>query len=486
LSAPKNRKEDESEVSIRSSQIRAYHAVRSRGLPSVLRYAVAVALVMVALTLSLILQIPFGNPSWFFFPAAVLAATWIAGTGPGWIAVVLSTLAAQYFFIPPFRSWILQPRDVPFFLSFAACEIAANRLIAWRNRTEESLQQARDELEIRVADRTAELKDANDSLHRQMVEQRRTEDALQAARAELARIARITMVGELAASIAHEVNQPLAAVVANADACIAWLALERPNLNEAKAAADRAIQGATRASETIARIRSLINKGVPQRVPVALNQVIGDTVGLLKGQATRNHASVVTVLDPKLPAVPGDKVQLQQVILNLIINGIEAMTTTEQGGRQLTIRSEVLDGGQVRISIGDSGIGLAEELLTQVFEPFFTTRAEGVGMGLAISRSIVEAHGGRLWAESVINEGSVRLLRMSRAHTLHMRRLEVDSPFMLRIVRTQQMFVLYGARGFALLYPARWHILCAAETAERSKRRCCTGREEIGYSGRYC
>ena len=111
-------------MSIRSSQIRAYHAVRSRGLPSVLHYAVAVALVMVALTLSLTLQVPFGNPSWFFFPAAVLTATWIAGTGPGWIAVVRSTLAAQYFFIPPFWSWILQPRDVPFFLSFVACEIA--------------------------------------------------------------------------------------------------------------------------------------------------------------------------------------------------------------------------------------------------------------------------------------------------------------------------------------------------------------------------
>jgi K+-sensing histidine kinase KdpD len=148
-----------------------------------LRYAVAVALVMVALTLSLILQIPFGNPSWFFFPAAVLAATWIAGTGPGWLAVVLSTLVGQYFFIPPYRSWALAARDIPFFLCFVACEILATRLIAWRNRTEESLRQARDELEIRVGERTAELKNANETLHEQMVEQRRIEDALQAARA---------------------------------------------------------------------------------------------------------------------------------------------------------------------------------------------------------------------------------------------------------------------------------------------------------------
>lgn len=371
-----------------------------------MRYALAVALVLAALLLSLLLQEPFGNPSWFFFPAAVLACTWIGGTGPGWLSVLLSTLAAQYFFIPPFRSFMLRPGDFPFFVSFAACEVVANRLVAWRIRTEESLREARDELELRVAERTAELKSANDALHQQMLEQRRTEEALQGARTELARIVRITMIGELAASIAHEVNQPLAAVVANADACIAWLRREPPDIGEANAAAERTIQGATRASEVIARIRSLINKGAPQRVPVSLNQIIEDTVALIKSQAARSSVIIMTHLDPGLPQAIGDRIQLQQVVMNLVINGIEAMTGVESGERQLTIRTEAPDPRQIRVAVADRGVGVDSDTIAHLFEPFFTTRPQGVGMGLSISRSIIEAHCGRLWVESVPQEGS--------------------------------------------------------------------------------
>lgn len=376
-----------------------------RRMPLALRYVIAVALVATALALSLIFEVPFGNPFWFFFPAAVLASTWIAGAGPGWIAVVLSTVAAQYYFIPPYRSWILRAREIPFFLSFASCQIVASRLMAWRIRTEDALREARDQLEIRVAERTAELENANEALRSQMVEQRRTEEALQGARSELARIARITIVGELAASIAHEVNQPLAAVVANADACIAWLALETPNLAEARTAANRAVQGAERASEVIARIRALINKGAPQRAAVALNGVIEDTVALIKAQAARNNVSIATALDAALPAVIGDKIQLQQVILNLIVNGIEAMTSVDDRERRLSI-SSTRDGAHVRISVADTGVGVDQEMMSRLFEPFFTTRSHGSGMGLPISRSIVEAHCGRLWVESAVQSGS--------------------------------------------------------------------------------
>jgi C4-dicarboxylate-specific signal transduction histidine kinase len=371
------------------------------------RYAFAIGLVSVALFLSLVLQVPFGNPFWLFFPVAVIASTWFGGRGPGWVAVGLSTVAVLYYFIPPIRSFLVKPRDVPFFLAFVACEVIANRLISWRRETEASLRRSRDELEIRVEERTGELKSANHALLRQMAEQRRTEEALQIARTELARVVRITTIGELAASIAHEVNQPLAAVVANADACVAWLARENPDLTEARAAAERTTQGATRASEVIGRIRSLINKTSPERAQVQMNEIIREVVALADGQASRNNVSVVTELTTDLPSVLGDRIQLQQVILNLMLNGIEAMADISDRMRRLRIRSQIQEAGQVLVSIEDSGLGVKAEIMTRLFEPFFTTRSQGIGMGLPISRSIVEAHGGRLWAESTVNQGSV-------------------------------------------------------------------------------
>jgi C4-dicarboxylate-specific signal transduction histidine kinase len=258
-----------------------------------------------------------------------------------------------------------------------------------------------------VSERTVELKNANEALLNQMAEQKRTEEALQRTRTELARVVRITTIGELTASIAHEVNQPLAAVVANADACVAWLALESPNLVEARAAASRTIQGATRASEVIVRIRSLISKAAPERAHVQLNDVVEETVTLAERQASRNNISIALELSPDLPHVLGDKIQLQQVILNLMMNGIESMTGVSGRPRRLQIRSRVLENDEVCFSIEDSGIGVSEEVMPRLFEPFFTTRSQGIGMGLAISRSIIEAHGGRLWAESIVNHGSV-------------------------------------------------------------------------------
>src|SRR6202522_4291451 len=293
-----------------------------------LRYALAIALVAAALLLSLSMQPSFGNPFWLLFPVAVIASTWFGGRGPGWLAVGLSTWAVLYYSIPPIRSFAMKPRDVPFFLLFIACELIAGQLISWRWQVEDSLRRSRDELEKRVEERTAELKSANDALLNQMAEQRRTEEALQVARTELARVVRITTIGELAASIAHEVNQPLAAVVANADACVAWLTRDDPNLVEARAAAERTTQGATRASEVISRIRSLINKTAPERIRIQINEIIEEVVALADRQASRNEVSVVTELTPDLPLVVGDRIQLQQVILNLMLNGIEDRKST--------------------------------------------------------------------------------------------------------------------------------------------------------------
>jgi C4-dicarboxylate-specific signal transduction histidine kinase len=371
------------------------------------RYMAPIVFVPAALFLSFALRASFGNPAWFFFPAAVVSATWIGGRVPGWIAVIFSTLVVQYFFVPPVGSLGVNRHDLPYFALFVVCEIFASWLISWRREAEDAVRRARDELEVRVAERTAELKHANDALLSQIEERRHTEEALQTTRTALARVVRITTIGELTASIAHEVNQPLAAVVANADACVAWLGLKNPNLLEARAAAERAIQGATRASDVITRIRSLINKAPPDRAPVALNAVIQETCALVAGQAAKNNVAILSELAPDLPLVIADKIQLQQVLLNLVINGIEAMSGITDRARELTIRSRPQEDSQVCVSVEDAGIGVNTETMARLFEPFFTTRAQGIGMGLPISRSIIEAHGGRLWAESILGQGTV-------------------------------------------------------------------------------
>ncbi len=187
---------------------------------------------------------------------------------------------------------------------------------------------------------------------------------------------------------------------------MAWLSRQDPNLVEARAAAERTTQGATRACEVIVRIRSLINKRAPEKARVQINEIIQETAALAESQASRNGVSIEVELSPNLPLVLGDSIQLQQVILNLLMNGIEAMTGVSDRPRRLLIRSQLQGAGQIHVSVQDSGIGLSAEVMARLFEPFFTTRSKGIGMGLPISRSIVEAHGGKLWAEPSGSYGS--------------------------------------------------------------------------------
>jgi PAS domain S-box-containing protein len=228
-------------------------------------------------------------------------------------------------------------------------------------------------------------------------DRKRAEEQLRQAQVDLAHVNRVTTVGELTASMAHEVNQPIAAAVTDANTCIRWLALDHPDLEEARAAARRVVKDATRASEIISRIRLLFNKGTPERELVNVNEVIGEMIVLLRGEAIRYNISVRTELAADLPQTMGDRVQLQQVLMNLMINGIDAMKDVD-GARELAIQSQRTEGQQLLVSVSDTGVGLPPQQADQIFNAFVTTKPHGTGMGLRISRSIVESHGGRLWA----------------------------------------------------------------------------------------
>jgi PAS domain S-box-containing protein len=233
-----------------------------------------------------------------------------------------------------------------------------------------------------------------------VTERKRAEEErerLRQAQADLARVNRVTTMGELTASLAHEVNQPIAAAVTNANSCYRWLAAEVPNLDKARAAAMRIVKDGTRAAEIISRIRLLFQKGTQQLELVDVNEIIEEMIALLRGEATRYSISVQTELTADIPPVMGDRVQLQQVMMNLITNSVEAMKAVD-GKRELAIRSQRADNEQLLVSVSDTGVGLPPEQVDQIFNAFFTTKPHGTGMGLRICRSIVESHGGRLWA----------------------------------------------------------------------------------------
>jgi len=237
-------------------------------------------------------------------------------------------------------------------------------------------------------------------------DRKRAEEALRKANADLAHITRVMTMGELAASIAHEINQPLAAVVTNADACMEWLSSEPPNLEEARAAVDCIAQDGTRASEVLRHIRAMFTKANPERTTVHVNELIREIDGLMQAEASRNQVALQTELAADLPATIGDRVQLQQVIVNLVLNGIEAMSAVTDRPRRLVIRSERQDSDQVLVAVRDSGVGIDAKDVRRIFDAFFTTKAQGMGMGLSICHSIIEAHGGRLWASTNSDHGA--------------------------------------------------------------------------------
>jgi C4-dicarboxylate-specific signal transduction histidine kinase len=274
----------------------------------------------------------------------------------------------------------------------------------------DALRHAHDELERRVQERTAELAASNAELRAEMErrqradeERRQAQGALSKAQRELAHMARVTTMGELAASIAHEVNQPLSAVVTNANACLRWMAAQPPKLEEARDSVSRILRDGHRAADVITRIRSLLKKSEPEVTPQNVNDLLREVIVLLQDALTRHHVGATLDLAPDLKAVMGDRVQLQQVILNLVMNGVEAMGDVADRPRNLLIATRPADHGGVAVTVRDSGVGIDPAVFEKLFDPFFTTKPEGMGMGLSVSRAIVQRHGGRLWAS--MNDG---------------------------------------------------------------------------------
>lgn len=348
------------------------------------RYGMALAFVGTALLVEKLLQRLFPYPFLLLFFAAVMASAWFGGTVTGIFAVIISIVAVSYFFIPPLDTLVFNAPVIMYCAAFIVSGLGANWASAAMKKSEAALREARDQLEIRVKERTAELQTSNTEL-------RKTQ-------AELAHLSRALTMGELTSSIAHEITQPLTAVVINGDTCLDCLSSDPPNLALARRSVERIIEDGARAGLVLSRIRALFHKETQACDYFDMNEVIGELVAFLRDEAVQQRVSIHTNLGASLPKVTGDRVQLQQVLLNLVVNAIDATSTVTQRPRQLFISSATTPNAEIVIRVEDNGIGLNANTAERIFDPFFTTKTRGMGMGLSISRSIVESHGGHLSA----------------------------------------------------------------------------------------
>ena len=449
----------------------------------------------------------------------VMASAWFGGTVAGLFAVFFSTLAVDYFFVPPFYSFSISPTAEAYFSGFVICALAASWVSASRKKSEEALTQARDQLELRVSERTADLQKSNvelrererqlrlltevipqqiwsatptgaidycnqqlldyagrnleemqgarflETLHPEDLEDfrqawqkavaagesfegqwrvrgadgeyrwfftrglplrsangttlrwygtntdidrlHRAEQTLLRTQTDVAHLSRVLSMGELSTSIAHEISQPLTAVVTHGNACMEWLSASPPNVAKARHSAERIVQDGTRAGTVLGRIRALFKKQSSTRGRVDMSEVIQELTVFLRDEAIARQVSIRVELAPDLPPVEGDRVQLQQVALNLLMNGMDAMNATANLPKELRIHARREGARQILVCVEDSGVGISGEASERIFEPFFTTKPDGIGMGLSISRSIIESHAGRLWCSPRPQGGAI-------------------------------------------------------------------------------
>ena len=377
-------------------------------------YGVAVLSVSLALAIAQWPPLRLETAPVSLFLGAIMITAWYGGIGPGLVATALSSLAFDYYFLPPIFSLVDKPGEIPRLIVFTLSAVFVGALSAAQRSATESLKRTRDDLKEKVQ----ELERSHEALYAESLERKHAEEALREAQEDLARVSRVTTMGELTASLAHEVNQPIAAALTNANTCLRWLTRDRPDVAEAREAASRIVKDATRAAEIISRTRLLFKKGTAQRESVGVNEMVREMIVLLRGEATRHNILIGTELAADLPQVMADRVQLQQVLMNLVLNGIEAMREVD-GKRELVIKSQRAENEEVLVSVSDTGVGVPAEQADQIFKAFFTTKAQGTGMGLSISRSIVESHGGRLWATGNSPRGASFCFTLSTKNESH-------------------------------------------------------------------
>ena len=344
------------------------------GWPSaILRYGLSALSVLAATIIQHFADMHFAvTPS---FVCAVMISGWFGGMGSGLLATGLSILSLKYYFVPPTGRFTIDAEYIPSIILFTLIAL----LVTW----------------LSARERKAAMSFVLAS------------EALREAQMELAHVNRVMTMGQLAASIGHEVKQPLAAVITNASASLRWLARQPPDLEEARKALNNIIKDSNLANNIIGRICDLIRKAPLQKNSLEINEAILEVIALTRGEVVKLGVSVQTQLAEGLPLIQADRVQLQQVILNLIINAIEAMSGVRDGARELRISTGTDASSGVLVTVQDSGPGLPPESFDRVFEPFYTTKPDsGMGMGLSICRSIVQAHGGRIWASRTPGTGA--------------------------------------------------------------------------------